>query len=292
MSAVLGWGDLELLEQIRASGTLGGAARSLGVDQTTASRRLAALERRTGLRLFERVEGRLVPTAPLAAVADRLRTMSELAAVSTAVLNDEKNEMQANVRLTSVGFLLAYALAPSTGAFEREYPSVCLEFVADDRPLSFDRRETDVALRLGPAAEDSTRIRKIGEIEFLLCRPSDKAAASENEMSVVCYGEDLAGTPEMRALEVGRPNSLVAFRSDRLDILMQAALAIGALVMLPAAILRNDPRFEVVSAPRASALRPVYLLVHPDRVSTPSVAAVTAWADGAFRRWNATGGST
>ena len=117
MSAGLGWADLELLERIRAAGTLGGAARSLGVDQTTASRRLAALERRAGVKLFARIEGRLVPTPPLASIADRLRTISELANVSAAILKDETVEMRGNVRVTSIGFLLAHALAPALGAF-------------------------------------------------------------------------------------------------------------------------------------------------------------------------------
>ncbi len=51
------WSELELLERLISGRTLSAAARSLGVDQTTVSRRLAAFERRLGTRLFDRVEG-------------------------------------------------------------------------------------------------------------------------------------------------------------------------------------------------------------------------------------------
>jgi DNA-binding transcriptional LysR family regulator len=61
MGADLGWDDFELLERIREAGTLSGTARALGVHQTTAARRLAALERRLGSALFARIEGRFVP---------------------------------------------------------------------------------------------------------------------------------------------------------------------------------------------------------------------------------------
>ncbi len=72
MNAEAGWADLELAQRIAGAGTLSGAARALHVDQTTASRRLAALERRLGVALFDRVGGRLAPTQALGAVLDRL----------------------------------------------------------------------------------------------------------------------------------------------------------------------------------------------------------------------------
>ncbi len=68
MDAEGGWADLELAQRIARAGTLSGAARALGVNQTTASRRLAALERRLGVALFDRVGGRLAPTSALGAV--------------------------------------------------------------------------------------------------------------------------------------------------------------------------------------------------------------------------------
>jgi len=287
MGADIGWADFELLERIREAGTLSGATRALGVDQTTASRRLAALERRVGGALFARVDGRLVPAPSLAAVAERLRAMAELASVSAAVLQDAAIELRANVRVTSVGFVLARGLAPALAALAREHPGVCVEFVAEDRALSFERREADIALRLGPSAEDSTRVRKLGEIAFRLCRPASVAADSARDLPVVHYGDELDETPEMQALRATRPQARVAFRSNRLDVLIEAALALEAEIMLPEPIVRGDPRFALVAEPDAAvAARPLYLMIHPDRVATPSVAVVAAWAGTSLQRWS------
>jgi DNA-binding transcriptional LysR family regulator len=56
------WGDLRYLLAIARAGTLSGAARRLEVNQTTVSRRLAAAETALASRLFDRVDGKFVPT--------------------------------------------------------------------------------------------------------------------------------------------------------------------------------------------------------------------------------------
>ena len=49
------WDDLRFLLAVARAGTLSGAARSLGVNHTTVSRRIQALEEHVGVRLFERL---------------------------------------------------------------------------------------------------------------------------------------------------------------------------------------------------------------------------------------------
>ncbi|WEX76231.1 LysR family transcriptional regulator [Sinorhizobium numidicum] len=276
------WGDLELLDHIVRGRTLSAAARSLGVDQTTAARRLAALERRIGAALFDRIGGRLAPTPILARVLDRLRTISEEAALSMAALRRATAELKGHVRVTSVGFVLARILAPALGGLERSHPGITLDLVADDQPLSFERRETDIAVRLGRTAEDSTRIKRLGDIRFRLCRP---AGLPSGEHPVVRYGAALAHLPEMLALDRARPNARAALTADKLEILIEAALALGAEVMLPELSARRDPRYEVVDEPAGVADRPVYLMIHPERARVPSVAAVATFIEAAVRDW-------
>ncbi|MGL4975431.1 MAG: helix-turn-helix domain-containing protein, partial [Bosea sp. (in: a-proteobacteria)] len=53
MNADLEWADLQLLGLLAQAGTLSAAGRALGIDQTTASRRLARIEHRLGSQLFD-----------------------------------------------------------------------------------------------------------------------------------------------------------------------------------------------------------------------------------------------
>lgn len=282
MNAGEDWAELQLLEHIVRAGTLGGAARALGVDQTTVSRRLATLERKIGTSLFDRIAGRLVPTPILATVLDRLRTIAEEAALSMALLRRATAELQGQVRVTSTGFVLARLLAPALAPFAHDHPGLTIDFLDDDQALSFERRETDIAVRLGRTAEETTRIKSLGTLGFRLCRP---VGSSANGTVVVRYGGELAHLPEMQALDRCRPGARVALKANRLDILAEAAVALGAEIMLPELLAARDPRFEIVGHPDGWAERPLYLMIHPDRARVPSVASVAKWIEATLRRW-------
>lgn len=55
--------QIEAFKAVVESGTVGAAAETLGVTQPAISKLIAALEAETGLALFDRVRGRLAPTA-------------------------------------------------------------------------------------------------------------------------------------------------------------------------------------------------------------------------------------
>ncbi|MGD0642567.1 MAG: LysR family transcriptional regulator [Roseiarcus sp.] len=283
MDAEGGWADLELAQRIACAGTLSGAARALRVDQTTASRRLAALERRLGVTLFDRVGGRLAPTAALGAVLERLQAMDEDARIALAAMRRSKAEAQGLVRVASVGFVLAHIVAPALGPFRRAHRGVVVTLHADDQLARFDRREADIAVRLGASGDDSALVRKIGEARFRLCRAVG-APGDGDPPPIVRYTDALGHLPEMRLLDRLRPDGRVAVRSDRLDVLIEAAVALGAELMLPEVLARRDPRFACTDD--RAATRPIYRLVHADRARAPSVAAATRWIDETIAAWS------
>lgn len=276
------WADLELLDHLVRGTTLSQAARSLGVDQTTVSRRLAALERRVGAALFDRIDGRLTPTPVLTPVVDRLRAISEEASLSLATLLRRTAELKGQVRVTSVAFVLSAIIAPALARLERRHPGLTLELLADNQTLSIERREADIAIRMARTGEDSVRVKSLGTLRFRLFRPKGQG---DGPCPVVRYGPTLAHVPEMLALDRARAGARVALTADKLEILTAAALSLGAEVMLPEVSGLRDPRFEVVDEPGAAAERPVYLMMHPERTRVPSVAAVAAFIEEAVRGW-------
>src|SRR5690606_12517380 len=62
--------DLQLVRAIGEAGTLLGGARKLGIDHSTAFRRLNALEAQLGVRLFIRARDGYAPTAAGEAMID------------------------------------------------------------------------------------------------------------------------------------------------------------------------------------------------------------------------------
>jgi DNA-binding transcriptional LysR family regulator len=283
MNADRGWVSLEILDCIVRRGTLSAAARELGLDQTTVSRRLAALERALGSQLFSRVDGRLVPTTVLEPVLERLKMLADEAETTMAILRRNGEDLQEHVRITSVGFMLRRAIAPGLGTFVREHPGIRLDMIDDDNVLSFEKYDVDVALRLGRRAEASTQVRSLGTFRYVLCRPA--GLDSTGSVPIVHFGERLAHLPEMATLRRIRPTSRTAFVGNRLDLLVEASLHFGAEVMLPEPVVRRDPRFVIVPGDHEFAVRSCFLMIHPQRKRVRSVLAVARWMEACFYRW-------
>ena len=99
------WSDLRYVLAIARAGTLAAAARRLGVNQTTAARRLAAAEAELGARLFDRADGVLRPTrAGEAAIARAARMEREVEALEQGI-GDADAAAAGLVRLTAVPIL-------------------------------------------------------------------------------------------------------------------------------------------------------------------------------------------
>jgi molybdate transport repressor ModE-like protein len=70
------WDHLRFFGELARSGSMAAAARSLGVEHTTVSRRIQALEKQLGAVLFEREAGQWRPTEAgrqLLGVADAMQ---------------------------------------------------------------------------------------------------------------------------------------------------------------------------------------------------------------------------
>ncbi|MEZ5839253.1 MAG: hypothetical protein R3D02_02070 [Hyphomicrobiales bacterium] len=81
----------------------------------------------------------------------------------------------------------------------------------------------------------------------------------------------------MQAIRTARRDAPVALRANRLDILTEAAIAIGAEMMVPDIFLETDPRLAGATRFDVRAERELWLLVHPERRHVPAVAAVVDW---------------
>ncbi|WP_370678129.1 LysR family transcriptional regulator [Pleomorphomonas sp. PLEO] len=280
MNAVIRWDDLELISEIVAGGTLSEAARRLGVDQTTAARRLGRIEARLEAALFDRIDRRLRPTPLLRTILPRLTAMAAVAEETDNHLRRLREEAAGSVRVSSVGLVHQVILGPALGSLAAANPDIEIDLMNEDRSVSFEGREADLAVRLGRGPEDNATIRRLGRLAFALYRPK----AGANSDAIVAYGREYAEMPEAIALSALRPGARVAARSNHLDILVEAAASVGAEVMLPTLMGDADERFSEVEGTRGTAFRDVYRLAHPERGKAPAVRAVARWIDAEVSR--------
>src|SRR5438552_1107485 len=125
---VFAFEDLQLLATLGEAGSLTGAARRLGVDHSTAFRRLGALEQRLGVRLFERARDGYSPTpAGEAAIATALRILDDLDALERRLAGEDLRPSGV-VRVTTTDTLVEFLAGP-LAAFREAHREIVVEVI-------------------------------------------------------------------------------------------------------------------------------------------------------------------
>jgi DNA-binding transcriptional LysR family regulator len=273
------WNDLRYALAAARGGTLSAAAKRLGVDETTVARRIARIERRLGVALFERTAGRLEPTgagATLLAHAERVE--SEVGALETALTGTDRIAA-GSVRLTAVPILINRVLAPAAGALLAAHPGLRLELVAEPRNLSLSRRETDMALRLArPSREAAAVARRVGRLDYGVYARADLAGEdlAGEDLPWIGYGEEMADIPQARWI-AGASRGEPRLRVNDAEAMLQAVRAGLGRALLPCAIAGRDPALARLDGPAPALSREAWLMIHPDLRGVARIRAVADW---------------
>jgi len=278
----LNWNDLRFVLAVARRGTLAGAAKSLRVDETTVSRRLARAEEALGLALFLRSEGRLLPT-------DAGRLTVAVAERSEAALERLHEDLRSHgdaalgrVRLTAVPILVNRVLVPALPRLHRAYPGIAIDLIAEPRDLSLGERDADLALRMArPKREAKVLARRIATLGYgVYARRRLPAAAPW-----IAYEEAMADLPQAgwiarRAEESGAP--LAALRVNDAETLVAGLHAGLGRSLLPIVVGERESGLVREDGPSPALSRELWLLVHPDLRHLARIAAVIAWLDDIF----------
>jgi DNA-binding transcriptional LysR family regulator len=98
----LDWDDLRVFLAISRSKTLSGAARTLGVNQTTVTRRLETLEARLGVRLFDRSPGGVSPTSAATDILQVAERVEDNIALIERQLIGQDTRLTGELRVTTI----------------------------------------------------------------------------------------------------------------------------------------------------------------------------------------------
>lgn len=156
--------DLRLCAAVARTSSLANAARALGINQSTAFRRLNALEDGLGVRLFERLPEGYVTTnagARLLEVAERV--VADIDDVSREIAGQDL-ELSGSVRLTTTDDLALEAIPPILADFARQHPQVCVELMVEARTYDMHRREAEIAIRVTPAPPEQLIGRHVADV--------------------------------------------------------------------------------------------------------------------------------
>ena len=274
----MNWDDLRTALAVRRGGTLSAAARALGINQTTAARRLDRLERQLGARLFDRIDGRMVPTEVGRSALDQATIMEDAAQGVLAGAQDADTAPAGAVRLTSLPSFVTGYLAPRLADFAADHPAIAVELVGASENLHLGRREADLAVRYSRPTAGNLRARRIGAVGYAgyASRSLDLGRPLPS-LPWVAYDEAFGELPEQRWLDDSvRPTRIVATASDVPTLLALSRHGAGA-AMLPCFMADAVPELRRITGPDPVCRREIWLLSHPDLRQVRRIAAVADW---------------
>ncbi len=172
-SASFDWSLLQSFLAVLDHGSFLAAARSLGVQQPTLSRRIALLEDQLGTPLFERTGRGGVPTAAARAIASAARAVESSAAIVARDVQQLRASTTGTVRITTSHVAATWLLPPVLVELQRNMPGLQLELLASNDIRNLIHREADIAVRLVRPTQRSLIARKLGDIPIIAAAHTD-----------------------------------------------------------------------------------------------------------------------
>ncbi len=154
---------MALYARVVETGSFSRAAAALGLGQPTASKQIAALEERLGVRLLERSTRRLQPTEAGREFYERCRR-----------LVDEADDLESSARRGVRGAVGRLRVAcpmgfgrlhvvPIVVRFLAAHPEAQIDLVMNDRYVDLAEEGVDVAIRIANLGDSTLHARRLGE---------------------------------------------------------------------------------------------------------------------------------
>jgi DNA-binding transcriptional LysR family regulator len=264
------WDDIRTFLAITRTGTLSGAARALGVGQSTMSRRLAAQEERAGAQLLQKTAGGYELTAlgeSVLGCAERME--AEAMAIERAVVGRDA-KLVGVVRVTTTYTLAALLLPAAIASLRQQHPEITVELIEDSRLLNLSRREADVAIRMDRFEDNQIFARRIGHLHHALYASESYLAAygplngDGAGHEIITALADQTFLPEPSWLSANLPAARVALRTRSREVQGNAVRIGLGMALLSTLQASTIPGLVEVVPPAQIPSRPIWLGVHED----------------------------
>lgn len=252
---MLDWHDIQIFLEVARSQRLTDAARRLGLDHSTLSRRTRRFEQKLNTQLFERSTHGYHLTEAGQQLLAHAEEMARHAFEAGESLTDKNHQISGQIRLGVTEGLGTWVIAPLLSAFCERHPGVTLDLLALPRVVNLSRHEADLAITLerpvSPGLVISRlcdyRLRLYGSQGYLERHGVPRQLSELGRHRLIGYVDDLIFSEELSYLAplldpavVGQPPHF-PLRSTSVTTQHVAALHDIGLAVLPCFMASTSP---------------------------------------------------
>lgn len=242
---------VQLFIRVVETGSFSKAAVELGITQPTATKAVAATEKRLGARLLHRSTRGVTPTEVGALYYEKCKLIAREIDEADNLATLLQSQVGGTLRIsTSVAFGRR-VLVPLVLRYMRQHPEVTIDLAFDDRYVNLVEQGADLAIRMGRLADSTLGARYLGTNPWLMAaspsylreRGTPRTAADLAAHACLVYssvqGDDRwsLATPDGVELAVPVKGPL---RSNNLSAVLAAARAGLGLAVLPWYVARES----------------------------------------------------
>ncbi|MBI3446798.1 MAG: LysR family transcriptional regulator [Magnetospirillum sp.] len=282
------WNDVRLIIACVEQGGFAGAATSMGIDQTTVSRRISNMEAAIGRPLFTRRRSGATPTAAGLALLERARAMAAMADDFEGAMRGLRCYPTPKVTLAASEGLLTYTLIPALlGGHKEELPLDRRLVRAPLPELAFSSipGKGDISIMATspgdlPKVSGAVHVRRVGTMNFVPVA----SRSFLNGVSGIAHFDDLAEQPlldigiyrAIRGLDAW--NGIVAAKGgDGVQVanntpkLHKPLLAGEGVAILPDYSTLYEHRLSALDLDAPNMAVSLWLVSHEDSLREPSI---------------------
>nr|WP_090279753.1 LysR family transcriptional regulator [Mycolicibacterium komanii] len=273
--------DLLVLLAVGRSGRYNAAAEELGLNHTTISRRIAALEESVGGRVLARGAGGWELT-DLGREALAAAEVVESAVRSLAVDTAGDRALEGVVRISATDGFSAYIAAPAAAHVQRRHPKVAVEIVAATRRATQQRSGLDVEVVVGEPKVHRARAIRLGDYclglygsrDYLVEHGTPDTVADLDRYPLVYFIDSMLQVDDLDAATSFAPAMRESVTSTNVFVHVEATRAAAGLGLLPCFMAdRHDDLVRVLPA-EVSVRLTYWLVTRGETLRRPEVAAV------------------
>lgn len=269
--------DLLYVASVARAGSLSGAARDMGVNHATVFRRIAQVEARLGVRLFERNAGRYVATAAGEELATAGATLQATAERSLLKVAGRDLRPSGMVRITSTDSLAHTLLPPAMALCRQRFPDIVLHLDIDNAMLNLARRDADIAVRPAMKPPEYLLGKRIAPLAMAVYGSADYLQRTPDthlaDHQWVALGEAQERHGSLQWLQRILPLERVGCRIDGFAGVMRACVDGLGLAVLPCFLGDSQGKLRRVQPPDPELTSELWLLTHPDLRNTARIKA-------------------
>jgi DNA-binding transcriptional LysR family regulator len=269
----MNWDDLKIFLEVARTEKLSQAAKRLGIDASTVSRRLHRLEDQLATQLFDRSTDGHSLTEHGQLLLQTVRDMDQRAQAANDILQGKNLENQGKVRLGVTEAFGNDFIAPELARFCQQNPQIIIDLLPLQRFVKWSHQEVEIAVTIEKPPNTSLVVSKLCDYGLSMYASRDYLERSEvisapediYNHPLIGYVDDLVFSDQLSYLERLLPNSNPCFRSTSV-VTQSVAVREGlGLAMLPHFLARRHPNLISVLPQQTSVVRTFWIAVHPEQ---------------------------